>query len=113
MVNLKTILIFILILTLAACASWKKQQYTGTGPQVAETLPAQVPQDLDASGMQEFYHIPPASRVKPSPPPPTTPPIKTSNPNPTATVVQEKEEKNPYPANYYPVPNEVHDNMHN
>jgi len=105
MFNLKTLLIFILIITLAACASWKKQQYTGTGSQVAEIPPAKVP---DSSGVQEYYHIPPASTVKPSPPPKTTPPIKTSNPKPNPAP-----KKNPYPSNYYPVPNEVHDNMHN
>jgi uncharacterized lipoprotein len=54
MFNLKTIIIFVLILTLAACASWKKQQYTGTGSQVAEIPSAKVP---DSSGVQEFYHM--------------------------------------------------------
>jgi len=106
MFNLKTILIFSLVLIVTACAPWKEHQYTGAGPQVTEIQPAQVPQDLDSSGMQEFYHIPPASTVKPSPPPKKTPPVKKSTPNPAP-------KKNPYPANYYPVPNEVNDNMHN
>lgn len=54
----KIILLIILPLSLAACASWKKDAYTGQGEQVENFAPVAVPHDLGTAQMREYYPIP-------------------------------------------------------
>ena len=86
--NLKNILIIGLLLGMTACASWKQYKYQGTGSQVGEIQTIRLPHDFDSVDFQEYYHIP------------------------TIKVPQQKIH-NPGPEEYYPVPDEVHENMNN
>ena len=86
--KLKTILIIVLLLGVTACASWKQYEYKGAGPQVGEIQTIQLPHDFDSVDLQEYYHIPPAR-------------------------APQQKINNPGPKEYYPVPDVVHENMHN